>query len=292
MSKFGKDDLITNSVKQLESIKLELDNMNVLWQFTEDCLEQFQKYREAKWVETNPFDIEEEVKKLFKNLKDMKCDKKCNAYLGILEDIKKWLVFLPLIAELRDQSMRDRHWQAIKTIVKKDFTVDDHLTLRDVFALNLNSVPADVQEVTDQARQEAKMEKTLVKLEETWKDIEFEFNKHKDSDIMLIKLSDENFEMLEENQVAVTAMFSSRYLATFEDKCVYWQKSLASIAEIVQILAEVQRSWTFLENLFIHSEEVKKELPKDSERFIEIDKEVRLILKDGEAKKKALIFCN
>jgi hypothetical protein len=39
--------------------------------------------------------------------------------------------------------------------------------------------------------------------------------------------------MLEENQVAVTSMFSSRYLATFEDRCVYWQKSLAAIAEVV-----------------------------------------------------------
>jgi len=66
------------------------------------------------------------------------------------------------------------------------------------------------------------MEKTLNKLEDTWKDIVFEFNRHKDSDVMLIKLSEENFEMLEENQVGVTAMFSSRYLSTFEEKCVYW----------------------------------------------------------------------
>jgi len=65
---------------------------------------------------------------------------------------------------------------------------------------------------------------------------------------------------------------------------------LAAIAEIVAILADVQRSWTFLENLFIHSEEVKKELPKDSERFIEIDKDVKVILKDGEQKKNALAF--
>jgi len=43
------------------------------------------------------------------------------------------------------------------------------------------------------------MEKTLNKLEETWKDIVFEFSKHKDTDVMLIKLSEENFEMLEEN---------------------------------------------------------------------------------------------
>lgn len=34
---------------------------------------------------------------------------------------------------------------------------------------------------------------------------------------MMLSLSEENFEMLEENQTAVNGMFSSRYLATFED---------------------------------------------------------------------------
>jgi len=38
---------------------------------------------ENKWIETNPFDMEEEVKKQQKILKEIKVDKKCNAYLGI-----------------------------------------------------------------------------------------------------------------------------------------------------------------------------------------------------------------
>jgi len=66
------------------------------------------------------------------------------------------------------------------------------------------------------------MEKTLAKLEEIWKDVLFEFQPHKDSGVQMIKLSEENFDMLEENQVSVTAMLSSRYLATFEDKINYW----------------------------------------------------------------------
>jgi len=69
---------------------------------------------EAKWVETSPFEMEDEVKTVFKILKEMRVDKRCNAYIGIQEDIKRWLVFLPLIAELRDPAMRDRHWKAIK----------------------------------------------------------------------------------------------------------------------------------------------------------------------------------
>jgi len=38
---------------------------------------------EAKWVETSPFEMEDEVKTVFKILKEMKVDKRCNAYIGI-----------------------------------------------------------------------------------------------------------------------------------------------------------------------------------------------------------------
>lgn len=58
--------------------------------------------------------MEDEVKKLQKTLKEMKVDKKANAYNGILEELKKWLLFLPLIAELRDPAMRERHWQKLR----------------------------------------------------------------------------------------------------------------------------------------------------------------------------------
>jgi len=55
------------------------------------------------------------------------------------------------------------------------FVVDSKLTLRDIYNLNLPKYAEDVEETTDQAKQEAKMEKTLTKLNETWKDIKFEF---------------------------------------------------------------------------------------------------------------------
>ena len=36
-----------------------------------------------------------------------------------------------------------------------------------------------------------------------------------------------------------------------------------------------------MENLFIHSEEVKKELPNESEKFKDIDVDVKKLLADG-----------
>lgn len=60
------------------------------------------------------------------------------------------------------------------------------------------------------------MEKTLSKLDDTWKDVKFELSQHKQTDISMMRMAEEDFEMLEENQVAVNAMFSSRFLSTFE----------------------------------------------------------------------------
>lgn len=93
--------------------------------------------------------MEDEVKKLFKTLKEMKVEKKANAYQGINEEIKKWLVFLPMIADLADQCMRPRHWDQIKQKVKKDFTIDENLLLKDIYDLNLGDVLEDVEEITD-----------------------------------------------------------------------------------------------------------------------------------------------
>jgi dynein heavy chain len=107
----------------------------------------------------------------------------------------------------------------------------------------------------------------------------------------LIRLSEDDFEALENDQTNVSAMFSNRYLATFEDEINYWNKSLANISEIVLLLGEVQRTWSFLENLFIHSDEVKKELPNESLKFVEIDKNVKKVLTEGFKAQKALDFC-
>ena len=136
------------------------------------------------------------------------------------------------------------------------------------------------------------MELKLAEFETTWKDVEFEFEDHKKTGVMKLKMNEENFEQLEENQTQVTAMFGSRYLSTFEELVVTWQKNLASISEVVTLCQEVTRVWSFLEMLFIHSEEVKKELPRESQKFVDIDKDVKKILADAFQKKIALNFCS
>jgi len=173
----------------------------------------------------------------------------------------------------------------------KSVQVTDDILLRDMWNMELHKFPTEVEDIAEQAKQEAKMEATISKLSRIWSGVEFVFEPHKGTSVMLMSLKEEDIETLEENQVQVQNMFASRFLAAFEDEVIGWQKTLANIYETTTLLAEVQRTWDFLENLFIHSEEVKKELPDESERFMEIDDDVKAMLTKGGEVRLVRYFC-
>jgi dynein heavy chain, axonemal len=54
----------------------------------------------------------------------------------------------------------------------------------------------------------------------------------------------------------------------------------------------VQRNWAYLENLFLGSDEVKKELPEQAKQFVFIDQEVKRILADAYKKQFTIVFCD
>jgi hypothetical protein len=141
--------MILKAEKDIEAIKVTVDNMKILWDHIDLCQRKFDGYMNTKWIDTKPFEMEDEVKKLKKTLTDFKVDKRSGAYNGINDEIKKWLNFLPLIAELADPSMRPRHWDSLQKKINAKFTIDDQLVLRDIYNLNLDKYKEDVEEITD-----------------------------------------------------------------------------------------------------------------------------------------------
>ena len=99
-----------------------------------------------------------------------------------------------------------------------------------------------------------------------------------DTTVPLIKLSEDDFELLEADQLTLQGMVASRY-THFKDESSKWQKWLVTVSEVNQVLSDIQRMWSYLEPLFIGSDEVKKELKEDAKRFEGIDAQVRQILK-------------
>lgn len=128
--------------------------------------------------------------------------------------------------------------------------------LRDLLQLELHKFEEEVGEIVDRAQKEEKMEQSLAKLKDTWSRVEFQFHQFKDTNVYTVKMAEEDFEALEDNQVLVQGMMANRYMNTFRDDILGWNKKLMNVADVNQIMTEIQRTWSYLESLFIHSEEV------------------------------------
>ena len=83
-----------------------------------------------------------------------KCVRWCPAYKAADKLSKDFLNTIPLISLLAAKCMRERHWEALKTVTKKDFVppyADKNLIMGGILALNLHEYTNDVEEICDQA---------------------------------------------------------------------------------------------------------------------------------------------
>ena len=147
-TKFKEPQLMDGCKKHVETVTAECAGMKVLWDQISTLQKTFDVWLSTQFSETKPYDMEDDAKKIQKGIREMKVDKKSNTYMGVLDEIKKWLVFLPMIQELRDEAMRDRHWDMIRAKVG-NFADPNTLKLSDVFDLNLNKYQDDVLDVTE-----------------------------------------------------------------------------------------------------------------------------------------------
>lgn len=224
---FNFPDEVQGSQKNLEAVKAEVDAVEKLWKHIKVCEQKFLEYKGMKWGNVNCGDMEDEIKKKRKGLVDMRgIDKRCNTFTGIVEILKNWATFLPLLTELKDLSMDTddkRHWKRLKELVGKDFEVNENLVLETVWDLKLFEFKEGIEDITDFAKNELKIERGLNKVKDFWKIVDFELVKHKNTEVFTLKMTDENFETLEEHQNQIGNMLLSKYVKHYEKEVEEWK---------------------------------------------------------------------
>lgn len=259
-----------------------LDDYKAMWELIKETSDYIARCKETFWQRISPEGMEEvgrgftqKIKKLSRGVRES------NAYQGLERMVKDFIKTCPLISALRQPAMRDRHWKELMQIIGTDIdlpSTNPQLRLKQVLDLELHNYSVDVEDIVDKAAKELKQEECLTNLEKTWANVDFQMSLYKDTDTPLLKLAEQDFETLETDQMTVQTMVASRYVY-FKAQSVQWQRWLSNIADVLTIITEIQRVWSYLEPLFIGSEEVKSELAKDAQRFAKVDVEVRATLK-------------
>ena len=166
--------------------------------------------------------------------------------------------------------------------------MSDDTRLSDLLSLNLHNFEDEVHNIVDKACKEMAMEKMLRDLEVNWKDMEFDHEEHARTGHNLLRTSEELIETLEENQVQLQNMMTSKYIGFFLKEISAWQKTLGVVDQVIVLWMEVQRTWSYLESIFIGSEDIRKQLPEDSDRFDRIDQEFKGLMTEAKKEKNVI----
>jgi len=293
---FGFPDMINDQLTIMKQMESDIAQMRKTWDVTEELDTFILRSKDILWREIDPEALEDGGKFQMKCVKGLHKDVRwSDCYKTIDKNCKDFQNTIPLIQMLGSKAMRPRHWDMLMKATHKTFVPphkDPDLLLGGLLSLNLHEFVTDVEEICDQANKEEKMEIQLADLTKRWQAIEFLAQMYQNTDVPLLAIQEEDFEALEADQLMVQGFMASRFLAQFEEEVIGWQKGLANVSDVYMFVQEIQRTWSYLEPLFIGSEEVKRELPEDAVRFAGIDVDVKDMLRAAWATKNIKEACN
>ena len=257
--------------KELSELEEELQLLQSVWKIAENWDNLWNDWKVTKFADIVPDTLEQKAAVCFKDISKRQREAKDKDNWTIVKSTKDTIVrfqrTMPLVTDLKNPAMRDRHWLEIKEDIGTLFDHEtDDFTLDKIIELKLDQHVDMISETSGAASKELAIEQALIDLEAAWSEIELEVGAYKDRGHFILKAPDEIFTQLEDNQVTLATMKASRFVKAFEKTVDYWERALSHIMETIEMILQVQRQWMYLENIFL-GEDIRKQLPKESAEF-------------------------
>ena len=136
---------------------------------------------------------------------------------------------------VQNPAIRDRHWQQLVSATRVTFIMSEDTSLADLLSLNLHNFEDEVHNIVDKAIKEMAMERMLKELDIVWTSMEFHHELHARTGYTLFKTNEKLIETLDENQVQVQNMMTSKYISYFLEEISTWQKKLSVVDQVTVV---------------------------------------------------------
>ena len=279
-------ELPVSKYQETTDTRRELQLLKELWDMKACVNYTFEEWQALLWADIDTDDLEARNKKLMNQIKQLgkhnQVVKAWNVYKDVDSMVRSMQTTLPLVHELHSPAMRDRHWKSLAHVchAKPIDPRDPKFCLQDLINLKLHKHVEHVEDVVETATKELKIEKKLQGIEETWAGLSLEYVPHKDSDVRVVKASDEVVESLEAHQMELQAMIGmGKFVDYFRDRVTAWQKDLGNVESVLKEWLAVTKVWASLESIFLGSADIRAQLPDDTKRFEGIDQEFKDLMK-------------
>uniref|UniRef100_H2ZI79 Dynein axonemal heavy chain 2 n=1 Tax=Ciona savignyi TaxID=51511 RepID=H2ZI79_CIOSA len=276
--------------KELTNLDKDLDHIDQVWDLTKNWETMWDEWKVGQFKDLITTEMEMTAQGLYKKLNKLSREVKEWEIVEFSKHrIEQFKRTMPLITDLKNDAMRERHWNQIKTEVQRPFDhQNESFTLERIIDLGLDAFSEKISEISGAASKELAIEETLSEIETIWTDVVLDIVPYKDKGHFKLRGTDEIFLQLEDHQVTLSTMKASRFVKAFEKVVDMWERALSLILECIEMILTVQRQWMYLENIFL-GEDIRKQLPRESAEFDDVNSNWKVIMtrlnKDNNAKR-------
>ena len=228
---------------EIQDTRSELKVLKNLYDFKAVMENTHGDWKKQLWSKVDTDHLDTLNKNLAKILRqkgnDTQIMKGWEVYRVIESEIKNMSIILPLISELHNPSMRDRHWAQLAKVCGREKVdpSEPKFTVGDMIAFDIHEKPDDVSEVVETATKELKIDGKLQMIENDWAKFELQFVQHKDTEMMMMKMTEEMIEALDAHQLELQTMIGQgKFVEYFKDRVLHWQKILGDVQETTNTL--------------------------------------------------------
>jgi dynein heavy chain len=193
------------------------------------------------------------------------------ASFSLSHQVEDFSPVLPVVNDLRNEALKERHWEQIHEKIGFEIHGDETLTLGGLIDKNVTHFQEDITNISTVASQEAVLEGMMAKVEKTWSPTELQVVPYKDvKDLYILGDTSETVAALDDSLVTVNTVLSSRFVAGIRDYVEEWRKTLNVMQETLDEWMTCQRNWMYLEAIF-GSPDIVRQLPVAAKLFKAVD---------------------
>jgi len=282
-------------LKELQSTEHDLQMLRTLWDLINEWNETYSSYKGSKFQNLQVEDMESNISSYGRRIQKLGKDfKECGAWTAVKEVVDAFKKTMPLLTDLRNPALRQRHWNHLMESVGETFDPhSDSFTLAKVLSLRLDQYSELISNISNNATKELNLEQSLEQIKKTWDELELDIVPCRErKEAYKLKSTDDIFATLEDHIVQLAQMKATRFYVIFEQNIILWEQRLSKVSEILELVLKVQTSYMYLENIFSASDDIRRQLPDESALFDDVDAKFRSYMSQMAEEKNVLRACS
>lgn len=268
-----EDDRLSPVLEELRDLKGVWGEIGKVWNSIGEI-------KETQWSSAVPRKIRQQLDTLVNQTRELPAKMRTYAAYDYLQEaLKNYVKVNTIVADLKSEAMRDRHWRQLFKTLKVEGRINPaEMTLGNVWDLDMRKNESAFKEVILLAQGEMALEEFLRQVRDTWNGYSLDLVNYQNK-CRLIRGWDELFTKCAENLSALSAMKHSPYYKVFEEEAAGWEDKLNRTHVLFDLWIDVQRQWVYLEGIFSGSADIKTLLPVETNRFQNINTEFMSVMK-------------